>query len=228
MAATVSKRKEQEVTDTVIETLSSLGLTAKQQDFVLYYLDSGNVRQSYLKAFPHTDKKLASVYGSKMLDKDSIKSAMVKMRKILAKTYDINAGQYVNHLIEVANADIGDYIQFSEDEIPELDEAGNQKFNADTGEPVVRKVNKMHLTNSSSVDTKSIVSIKQGKDGISIQLADKDKAWEKLAKFFHWGEEKQDETKAENNIISAINNKAGEVWEQEDDNSDLEEALKDN
>ena len=86
----------------------------------------------------------------------------------------------------------------------------------------------MHLTNSSSVDTKSIVSIKQGKDGISIQLADKDKAWEKLAKFFRWGEEKQDETKAENNIISAINNKAGEVWEQEDDNSDLEEALKDN
>lgn len=227
MSVSIDKKKEKEVTDTVIETLNDLGLTSKQQDFVLYYLDSGNVRQSYLKAFPHTDKKLASVYGAKMLDKDSVKHAMIKMRKILAKTYDINAGQYVNHLIEVANADIGDYIHFSEEEIPELDESGNQKFNADTGEPIVRKINKMHLTNSSNVDTKSIVSIKQGKDGISIQLADKDKAWEKLAKFFHWGEEQKDSNVAENNIIKAINNKATDVWDEADDESELKEALRD-
>ena len=42
-------RKDQ-VNDKIVDELVGLGLTPKQQDFVLYYLESTNATQAYLKS----------------------------------------------------------------------------------------------------------------------------------------------------------------------------------
>lgn len=199
-------------------------LTFNQRDFVLYYVQSNNVAQSYLKAYK-CKKQYASVYASKLLKEPKIQSAIKKLKKMLMKSYDVDVTSYVDYLLKVANADISDYITFEEEEVPILDNEGQKVFDPDTGEPMTKKVNRMHLTNSDFVDCSVVESIKQGRDGISIQLADKGKAWEKLAKYFGWvGEQKKEET-SDSGILDAIKGEIDKTWDDDDLDSDLDKTL---
>jgi phage terminase small subunit len=52
--------------------------------------------------------------------------------------------------------------------------------------PLMQTVNYIDLGESEELDTSVIQEVKQGKDGISIKLADKKWAWEQLIKYFDW------------------------------------------
>ena len=206
------------------EIFDNNDLTPNQKDFVIYYVQSNNVAQSYLKAYK-CKKQYAPIYASKLLKDPKIQSAVKKLKKMLMKSYDVDVTNYVDYLLKVANADISDYITFEEEEVPILDNEGQKVFDPDTGEPMTKKVNKMHLTNSDFVDCSVVESIKQGRDGISIQLADKAKAWEKLAKYFGWvGEQKKEET-SDSGILDAIKGEIDKTWDDEDLDSDLDKTL---
>lgn len=206
------------------EIFDNNDLTPNQKDFVIYYVQSNNVAQSYLKAYK-CKKQYASVYASKLLKEPKIQSAIKKLKKMLMKSYDVDVTSYVDYLLKVANADISDYITFEEEEVPILDSEGQKVFDPDTGEPLTKKVNRMHLTNSDFVDCSVVESIKQGRDGISIQLADKAKAWEKLAKYFGWvGEQKKEET-SDSGILDAIKGELKSTWDEEDLDADLDKTL---
>ena len=211
----------------MIDVLVDLDLTDKETDFVLYYLESNNATQSYLKSYK-INKKWAGIKAYQLLHKPKIESAIKKLKKIQKHALDVNPNLYVETLLKGASADIGDYIEFREEDVPILDADGSQMHDPDTGEPLYKKVNKMHLTDSAFVDTGVVTGIKQGRDGISITLVDKLKCLELLRKYFNWGEEQQTDSKDTDSIINAINGKTKDVWgdgSSEDD--DLEEALKD-
>lgn len=206
------------------EIFDNNDLTPNQKDFVIYYVQSNNVAQSYLKAYK-CKKQYASVYASKLLKEPKIQSAIKKLKKMLMKSYDVDVTSYVDYLLKVANADISDYITFEEEEVPILDSEGQKVFDPDTGEPLTKKVNRMHLTNSDFVDCSVVESIKQGRDGISIQLADKAKAWEKLAKYFGWVGEQKKEESADSGILDAIKGELKSTWDEEDLDADLDKTL---
>lgn len=218
---------KEDAKNNMIDVLVDLDLTDKETDFVLYYLESNNATQSYLKSYK-INKKWAGIKGYQLLHKPKIESAIKKLKKIQKHALDVNPNLYVETLLKGASADIGDYIEFREEDVPILDADGSQMHDPDTGEPLYKKVNKMHLTDSAFVDTGVVTGIKQGRDGISITLVDKIKCLELLRKYFNWGEEQQTDSKDTDSIISAINGKTKDVWgdgSSEDD--DLEEALKD-
>ena len=54
----------------------------------------------------------------------------------------------------------------------------------DTGENLKKEVNSIKLNESCNVDTQIIQEVKQGKDGVSLKLADKQKAYDWLSKYF--------------------------------------------
>lgn len=213
------------INDKMIDELGKLGLTQEQQDFVLYYLESYNATQAYLKSHGG-DKKYATLYGYKVLKSPNVQSAIRKMKKILSIGYDIDPTRYLETQLKIANADIGDYIKFSEEEVPMYNEDGTIMFDPDTGEQKFKKVNRMHLVDSETIDSSVIQSIKQGRDGITIQLMDKMKAWENIKNFFEWKVHKEKETKADSGIIEAINNSSKDSWKQEEIYDDLDEAIK--
>ena len=218
---------KEDAKNNMIDVLVDLDLTDKETDFVLYYLESNNATQSYLKSYK-INKKWAGIKGYQLLHKPKIESAIKKLKKIQKHSLDVNPNLYVETLLKGASADIGDYIEFREEDVPILDDDGSRMHDPDTGEPLYKKVNKMHLTDSAFVDTGVVTGIKQGRDGISITLVDKLKCLELLRKYFNWGEEQQTDSKDTDSIINAINGKTKDVWgdgSSEDD--DLEEALKD-
>lgn len=217
--------RKDKVNDRIVDEVMQLGLNQKQQDFVLYYLESTNATQAYLKSHGG-DKKWAAFYGCNLLHNPKIQGALRKLKKILTIGYDIDPSKYIETQLKIANADIGDYIKFSEEEIPMYNDDGTIMFDPDTGEQKFKKVNRMHLVDSDTVDTSIITSIKQGRDGISIQLPDKMKAWENIKNFFEWKAQKKVEENIDSNILSALGQTAKSSWENEDIDADLKETLK--
>ena len=139
---------------------------------------------------------------------------------------DLDVTRYIETLDKVANANIGDYITFKEEEIPLYNDEGLPLLNPDTGEPVTKKVNKMHLADSDSVDTSVIQEIKQGKDGISIKLLDKYKALDSLKEFFDWKNKEEQDIEVSNSFIDALNSEVKHTWSDDDIDKDLEELEK--
>ena len=218
-------KKSREISNSIVDKILDADISDGQKDFVLFYLESSNATHAYLKAFGG-EKKYAAVRGAELLQDEKVAKVISRLKKILMKSYNVDPAQYIEYLMKVANADLGDYLQFAEEEIPVYDAEGLEMINPDTGEPITKKVNKMHLVNSSMVDTSSIISVKQGRDGISIQLADKSKAWDKLADYFGWGVKKE-ETKevADSGILKAIEGKVEITWGKPDIYDDLDKTL---
>ena len=214
------------VLDFMGDILDGLDLTDKEADFVLRYLQSYNATQAVMQVYKY-DKYKASVMACRLLAKSHIQIAIKKLKKIQRKVLDIDPNEYLEYLLKVARADISDYLKFSEEEVPMLDKDGSQMFDPDTGEPLTKLVNKMHLVNSDEVDASVICSVKQGRDGISINLPDKMAAWEKLRTYFGWGEKASDSVDNSDSIIKAIQSKTEEVWDgEEDEYAELDKALK--
>lgn len=224
----MAEELKDEIVDKIYEEVFSTDLTEKQRKFVLYYLSSYNADQSYMKAYECKNKIVAHGNAYWLLRSAPIQSALKKAKKIMQISYNIDPTQYLNFLLKAAHADIGDYISFSEEEVPVMDKNGNILFDEVTGEAMKKKVNKMHLADSDEVDTSIVTSIKQGRDGITINLVDKMKAWEKIKDFFEWGVKKEENNQVDSNIINAINNSAKGTWVEGEENNDLEEVLKDN
>ena len=219
------KDKEKlEINEKIIDEVSDSGLTDNEQNFILYYLDSHNIIQSYMKAY-NSSRMQALKKGYEIYHKEKIQNELKRLKKIMMISMDLDVTRYIETLDKVANANIGDYITFKEEEIPLYNDEGLPLLNPDTGEPVTKKVNKMHLADSDSVDTSVIQEIKQGKDGISIKLLDKYKALDSLKEFFAWKNKEERDIEVSNSFIDALK-ESSNVWDKEDIDKDLEEMEK--
>lgn len=220
----MKNKQKEEINEKIIDEVQDSGLTEKEQDFVLYYLDSHNIVQSYMKAYG-AERKQALKKGYEVYHKEKIQNELKRLKKIMMISMDLDVTRYIETLDKAANANIGDYITFKEEEIPLYNDEGLPLLNPDTGEPVTKKVNKMHLADSDSVDTSVIQEIKQGKDGISIKLLDKYKALDSLKDFFDWKNKEEQDIEVSNSFIDALK-ESSNVWDKEDIDKDLEEMEK--
>lgn len=221
----IMDKTKEVVNDRLFEEVFNSDLSDKEKKFVLYYLESYNATQSYLKAFGG-NKSNATFLAYQLLHRRKIISQVKKLKKILQIGFDVDPSRYIEFLLKSANADIGDYIKFSEEEVVQYGNDGCALIDPDTGEQITKKVNKMHLVNSDEIDTSVITSIKQGRDGITIQLVDKLKCWEKIKEFFEWKKSQEEKSVAETNIIEALKNNISNTWTKDEIYDDLEETLK--
>lgn len=156
------------------------GLTEKQRLFCLFYATSNNATQSYIKAYD-SDKVTAMVNGCKMLRITKVADEIKRLKEILRADLDIDVSDMVRYCLKVVGADIGDYVKFGRQEVPLVID-GHPVYDKDTGKQVMEAINYVELNDSCTNDTGVIDEVRQGKAGISIKLADKKWAWDKLAK----------------------------------------------
>lgn len=82
----------------------------------------------------------------------------------------------------IALADITDFMNFGKKEVEVMGMFG--PLTDEEGDPIMKEVNYVDFKESTVVDGSTITEAKQGKDGVSIKLADKMKALEKLKQYF--------------------------------------------
>ena len=180
----VSKKKIRDETtldDGTKETLQNDDLTPEQQIFCIYYSRTFNAAQSYQKAYGCSYES-ASANGSRLLTNDKVRAEIERLKEIKRQQIVAGADDFVEIQMRIAFSDMGDYLSFGRETVRIMGAFGPIK-DPETGEYLTKEVNTVHLTESCNVDTQIIQEVKQGKDGVSLKLADKQKAYDWLTKY---------------------------------------------
>lgn len=162
-------KKKKVFDDGTRETMMNEDLTHQQRLFCIYYSKTFNATQSYLKAYG-CSYETAMVEGSNHLRNPKIKAELQRLNEIKRQQIVANETDLVEYHMRIAFSDIGNYLSFGQEERE--------------GEYGSYKANVINLNDSSNVDTQLIQEVKQGREGISIKLADKQKSLDWLTKYF--------------------------------------------
>lgn len=153
-------RSETAIDDGTRETLQNDDLTPEQQMFCIYYSKTFNAAQSYQKAYG-CKYDTAMVNGCMLLRNTKVREEIERLKEIKRQQIVAGAEDIVELQMRIDFADAGNYATF-----------GNNG------------INWVHIANSDTVDTQIIQEIKEGQTGVSIKLADKQKAIDWLTKYF--------------------------------------------
>ncbi|GIP10411.1 PBSX phage terminase small subunit [Paenibacillus macerans] len=196
-------------------------LTDKQRLFISYYLKYWNATKAYQKAYG-CDYNTARVEGSRTLAKPNIKEEVIRARDEIFTESFLSAQAIIQKYMDIAFADITDFVEFGTKEESYMNEDGTPMLDAETGEPVTYKRNYVVFNSSSEVDGTIISEVVQGKNGVSVKLADRMKALEKLEKYVGFmTEEEQLKIKKLKGEIALIEQKANT-----DDDKPIEIVIK--
>ncbi|WP_413627698.1 terminase small subunit [Fructilactobacillus vespulae] len=178
-------------------------LTEKQKLFCIHYLRSFNATQSYIKAYGVTHES-ALVSGPRLLGNVRIKSFIKQLKKDTTEELMIDLVDLLKSDIQQANADIGDYVNWSTSQIDLTDDDGLQIVD-NNGKPINRHITDIFLTDKGNVDTKLIKEVYKGKDGLRVVLKDPEKAKDRLYKYIAEAGIGNDETDNKDSLLNAIN-----------------------
>ena len=170
----------------LFDSLDSSELTEKQKLFCLYYVESFNARQAYLKAYGGENDSASSM-AYRLLNDEKIKAEIERLRETMRSHYNFELADYIKKLLKIVGADIGDFVKFGRREEVVVGLRG-VAIDKRTGEPAKRMVNYIDLAESANVDTSTIAEIRQVKGDVSVKLEDKTFALKELAKIFGFDE----------------------------------------
>lgn len=230
---------EKVVADEINELIENEELTDKQRLFCVIYSRCLNATKAYQKAY-HCTYETAMVNGPRLLGNARVKEQINKLNAIEFNKEFIRKS-VLQKYIDIAFADITEYIKFGQRDEPVIDKDGNPAL-YENGFIKTESYSYVELGESSQVDGTLINEIAQGKGGIKIKLADKMKALDVLNRYSNLlsDEEKvklelenkklanrklsaelnkingTDDTNVEDDgFIEALNGRAAEVWNNE-------------
>ena len=208
------KRTEKKtvIDDGTKETLRNDDLTAKQQMFCIYYSRTFNAAQSYQRAY-ECSYEVAMVRGCELLRNNKVRAEIERLKEIKRQQIVTGTEDVVELQMRIAFADIGNYMSFGRENVQIMGAFGPVK-DPDTKQYLTKEVDAVRLADSNNVDTQIIQEVKQGKDGVSIKLADKQKAFDWLTKYFLMHPESKYRAEYE---MRRAEKEGGETSEYEDD-----------
>jgi phage terminase small subunit len=209
-------------------------LTEKQKLFCLYYIKYFNATKAYQKAYD-CDYFTANANGSRLLVNASIKNEINRLKSEQQQTLFLDSRAVLQKYIDIAFADITDFVEFGQEKRPELDH-NLEPLIDENGDEVTYSYSYVNLKNDVEVDGTIITEVKKGKDGVSVKLADKMKALDKLSLYFDMFPDKfkrqieeekvklarkkvsgdEEEEFEDDGFIEALNGKVPEVWDDEE------------
>lgn len=151
------------------EHLAATDLTEKQQLFCLYYLKYFNATKAYRKAYG-CDYMTANANGSRLLVNASVQKQIEALKQQRMQGIFLDGKDILQKYIDIAFADITDFAEFGTKEVWDGESTD--------------EVDYVRMKNHDEVDGTIITEVKKGRDGISIKLADRMKALEKLDLYY--------------------------------------------
>lgn len=219
------------------DTDPAIDLTEKQRLFCIYYLKYFNATKAYRKAYGCA-YSTAMVNGSQLLRKTKVAAEIDRLKEEQTTEIKLSIQDLIQKYIDIAFADITDYTEFGQksykvERIVDID--------PDTGQ-VIKQLEDQHysyvdLKDHTEVDGTIITEVKQGRDGVTVKLADRMKALEMLTKYYDFlpenakrqlEEEKLkleieelkedpegDEDEVDDGFLAALESEGEELWPEE-------------
>lgn len=172
--------KQNNENDAIVE---SDELTDKQRLFCMYYTKYWNAGKAAKKAgydcsYPNGFYEI----GSQLLKKTQVKNKIDELKRSIAENTSLESKAILQKYIDIAFADITDFVEFGQEKRPELDHNLEPMID-ENGDEITYSFSYVNFKNHDEVDGTLITEVKKGKDGVSIKLADKMKALDFLSKY---------------------------------------------
>ncbi|AYJ38887.1 terminase small subunit [Lactiplantibacillus paraplantarum] len=172
-------------------------LTEKQKLFCLFYLQRFNATWAYQQAY-RVDWNTANVNGSRMLVNASVKRQLTELKKQQQSDLYFDLQDIILELRQQSKSDVRDVVSFKtvkrlrwtkirDKTGPYEDDNGHYRMDPDidpeTGEQAWYYENIVTLEDSNQIDTSNVKSIRIDKGEAVVEMYDKQKALETLAKY---------------------------------------------
>lgn len=177
----------------------------------MYYLQRYNATWAYQKAY-EADYDVANVNGPRMLVNTSVKSLLTKLKQQQSADLYLNANDILKEFAKQATANLGDYLDFGKYDVLAQDEQGNIKLDSNDN-PVKYRNSWVQLKNKNGLDTSLIKSVHIGKDGVIVELYDKQRAMKELLDRLPEPEIKD---KSDDGFLRAIDKNLENTWKESD------------
>ena len=216
------KKTKKDAVKEVETVLENDDLTSKQQLFCTHYIRCFNATKAYQKAY-ECSYSTAVTNGPALLRNTRIKQKISQLKQERLNREFLNEEDIFQKYIDIAFADITDYVVFGTREAEYYDKKGIEHK---------AKLPFVDLKDSKDVDGTLISEVLQGKDGAKIKLSDRMKALQWLSDHMDLATEKQraeiqaikakmeqnDDTEQEDDgFIDALNATSIEDWCDEED-----------
>lgn len=216
--------KNKAVAEEVEQVVSNAGLTDKQRLFCIYYVRCFNAAKAYQKAYG-VSYATAKSAGYRMLTNVRVKEEIMNLKSDRMNRELLTADDIFQKYIDIAFADMNDYLEWREEDVPVITAFGLLKD--EKGNVITRKTNVLHFKDSNDVDGTIVSEVTMGNKP-TVKLADRLKALNWLADHMDLATDKQkaeiellrarigdDSTDAgDDGFIDALN-AASEVWNDE-------------
>ncbi len=160
-----------------LKQLENANLTDKQRLFCIYYVKYRNATKAYRKAYK-CSYNAAMPNGSRLLSNDKVKTEVEKLKRAQLKQAWFDKEDLIQKHIDIALADITDYVQFGTKK-----HIVNPKAVKEGADPIYIDYSYVDIHGSDVVDGSLISEISQGKNGIKIKLLDKKQSLDFLSCF---------------------------------------------
>lgn len=178
-----NNNKKYATVEEVEQVIENPELTDKQRLFCIYYVRCFNATKAYQKAYK-CGYETAVVNGPRLLGNARIKNEICILKQNRLNHEFLSAEDIFQKYMDIAFADITDYVSFGTEEVPVMSMYGPVEIeNSETGQKEILKqiTNVVRFKDSSELDGTILSEVKQGRDGASIKLADRMKALQWLS-----------------------------------------------
>lgn len=175
------KTKKEAIADEVNEVIENPELTDKQRLFCIYYIRCFNATKAYQKAYG-CDYAAAVSSGSRLLRNAKVKAEILRLKQDKFNREFLSEEDIFQKYMDIAFADITDFLMFSNEEI---------EFKDDLGKVRKATISHVNVKNDHDVDGTIISEVSKGRDGVKIKLADRMKALQWLAEHMDMATEEQ-------------------------------------
>jgi len=162
-------------------------LSDVEKDFCLYFVQCYNAAQAALKTGNYSTYASAGQGGYRMLQKPMVQAEIKRLKEIKRAGILADVDDLIDLHMRIAFADITNFVEFGREEVNVMGAFGPiQVKDPETGEkvPLMKKVNTVRFKEHDAVDGALISEVRQGKDGASVKLVDRQKSLAFLERYF--------------------------------------------
>lgn len=162
-----------------VTELENTELTDKQRLFCSYYVKYRNKTKAYMKTYQCSYQNACS-HAYEMWKNVGIQEEINRQLKELRDELKLDTQDIIQKYIDIAFADINDYVEYGQEEVPVMGPFG-PIVDKNTKKVITKIVNTVKFNESAEVDGTIVSEVSQGRDGAKIKLYDKTKALDWLA-----------------------------------------------
>ena len=170
-------------------------LTPKQEKFCNLYVELGNASEAYRRSYSCKRMKDETINNKayQLLQRGDIRARVKELQAELKAKSDYKKEDALKSLVDIANANVADFIQIAEDETTEVEDGGKTINKSTTQVILIKSLDK--LTPEQQKCIKSIQPTRGG--GLRLELYSRLDAIDRIAKMLGWDEATKHKVEAE-------------------------------